>query len=266
MFDRTDAEAIALWAREAGMTLISDEIYAELAHGWREHISPARFYPEGSIVTGGLSKAFSAGGWRLGFAALPVSEAGTQVVNVLRALASEIWSSAATPIQEAAIVAFSPNAEVEAYVRRSARIHAHATNRLYETLVALGVPCPRPAGGFYLYPDFAPWRRALLQRGIGTSQELAEYLLNKWDMATLPATAFGEPAEALRLRLATSMLYSPEETCTDEEREATLWELLARADEVSPMGCVNGPTLPLPALERGQARLSEFIHFLGTSL
>src|SRR6266516_3851674 len=88
MFDRSDTEALALWARDAGMTLISDEIYAELAHGWREHVSPACFYPQGCIVTGGLSKAFSAGGWRLGFAALPVSEAGTQVIHALHALAS----------------------------------------------------------------------------------------------------------------------------------------------------------------------------------
>jgi aspartate aminotransferase len=259
MFDRADAEAIALWTREAGMTLISDEIYAELAHGWREHISPACFYPEGCIVTGGLSKAFSAGGWRLGFAALPANEAGTQVVNALRALASEIWSSATTPIQEAAIVAFTPNEEIETYVQRSARVHGHAASRLYETLVALGVPCPRPAGAFYLYPDFAPWRQALLERGIHTSQELAHYLLDEWDIATLPGTAFGEQPEALRLRLATSMLYSPGDAHTEDEQEAALWQLLAQADELSPMDSANGPTLPLPALERAQERLSEFI-------
>src|SRR5438874_4436659 len=106
MFERTDVEAIALWAREEGITLISDEIYAELAHGWREHLSPACFYPEGCIVTGGLSKAFSAGGWRLGYAALPPTEGGAQAVSALRAFAGEIWSAAATPIQEAALVAF----------------------------------------------------------------------------------------------------------------------------------------------------------------
>src|SRR5437868_5734934 len=44
-FDRTDVEALALWARKEGITLISDEISAELAHGWREPISPACFYP-----------------------------------------------------------------------------------------------------------------------------------------------------------------------------------------------------------------------------
>jgi aspartate aminotransferase len=265
MLDRADAEAIALWTREAGITLISDEIYAELAHGWREHISPARFYPQGCIVTGGLSKAFSAGGWRLGFAALPASEAGTQVVRTLHALASEIWSAAATPIQEAAIVAFTQNTEIESYVRRSARLHAHAAGRLYETLVALGLPCPRPAGAFYLYPDFAPWRQALLKRGVGTSEALAHYLLDEWDIATLPGTAFGEHPEALRLRLATSMLYSSEEALPADEREAALWRLLDRADEISPAGFAHGPALPLPALVYAQTRLTEFIRFLNTA-
>ena len=112
-------------------------------------------------------------------AALPASEGSTQLVNALRALASEIWSAAATPIQEAALVAFAPNAEMELYVQRSARIHGHVAARLYETFVNLGVPCSRPAGAFYLYPDFAPWRSALMERGVRTSQELSHYLLGR---------------------------------------------------------------------------------------
>src|SRR5438067_5366 len=102
MFDRTDVEALALWAREEGITLISDEIYAELAHGWCEHVSPASLYPEGCIVTGGLSKAFSAGGWRRGDAALPPTTAGKGGMQALRALASGTGATTATPLQEAA--------------------------------------------------------------------------------------------------------------------------------------------------------------------
>jgi aspartate aminotransferase len=264
MFDRADVEALASWARDAGITVISDEIYAELAHGWREHISSARFYPRGCIVTGGLSKAFSAGGWRIGYAVLPPGERGVQAVAALRALASEIWSAAATPMQEAAIVAFSPNADLETYVQRSARIHAHSAARLYETFRSLGVPCPRPAGAFYLYPDFAPWRTALAERGVKTGQELAHYLLDQWDIAALPGSAFGEQPEALRLRLATSMLYSPGGAHTTLEREAALWRLLDLADTVSPPDHANRPALLLPMLERAQARLTEFVRDLGT--
>src|SRR5579864_8610256 len=135
MFARSDVEALARWSGEQDITIISDEIYAELAHGWREHVSPAQFYPEGCIVTGGLSKVFSAGGWRLGYAAVPPGEAGKRLMASLRALASEIWSSATTPVQEAAVVAYTPNTELTTYVKASARIHGYATSMLYETLI-----------------------------------------------------------------------------------------------------------------------------------
>jgi hypothetical protein len=156
---------------------------------------------------------------------------------------------------------------MELYVRRSARVHGQAAARLYETLVRLGVPCPRPAGGFYLYPDFAPWRAALRRLGVSTSQELAHYVLDEWDVATLPGTAFGEQPEALRLRLATSMLYSPDGAGTSgsvAEREAELWALLEKADKLSGGDALSRHVLPLPELERAQARLTEFVGFLNS--
>jgi aspartate/methionine/tyrosine aminotransferase len=262
MFERAHVEALADWAREAGVTLISDEIYAELAHGWREHVSPAVLYPEGTIVTGGLSKAFSAGGWRLGYAALPPTAAGDEAMTALRALASEIWSAAATPIQEAAVAAFTPNTSVEHYVRQAALVYGYVAGKLRETLTGLGALCPRPAGGFYLYPDFAPWRRPLLERGIRTSDELAHYLLEQWDIATLPGSAFGEEPEALRLRLATSLLCEPEGAATEDERGAHLWHLLEWAEPLGAQGATEPGVLSLPELERARARVADVIRVL----
>lgn len=265
MFDRADVEAIALWAREAGIILISDEIYAELAHGWRKHVSPALFYPEGTIVTGGLSKAFSAGGWRLGYAVLPPTTGGNEVMSALRALralASEIWSSAATPLQEAALAAFTPNTSIEDYVHKSALLHGYITDQLYGTLTQLGVPCSRPAGGFYLYPDFAPWRSALSKLDVRTSQELATYLLQEWDIATLPGSVFNEDPLALRLRLATSLLCEPEQALSSQERDRALWNLLDQAKELRPTE-QEGQRIPsLPLLERAQTRVTEVVHML----
>ena len=259
MFARADVEAIALWAREEGITLISDEIYAELAHGWREHVSPASFYPEGCIVTGGLSKAFSAGGWRLGYAALPPTSAGTMAMVALRSLASEIWSSTTTPVQEAAFVAYSPDESIEQYVHQSALVHGYLADRLYTSLADLDVPCPRPAGGFYLYPDFSPWRSTLASMGIKTGSELVHYLLEEWDIATLPGSAFGEPPESLRLRLSTSLLCLPVHVSSPLERETALWEILSKAEALH---LESDVTLSMPALERAQARLTEVIqHF-----
>ena len=257
MFAADNAEAISLWAREAGVTLISDEIYAELAHGWREHVSPARFYPEGCIVTGGLSKAFSAGGWRLGYAAIPATDAGRRVVEALRALASEIWSAASAPVQAAAVVAFEPGAEIEAYLRQAAHLHGVVTSALYETLVRVGVTCPRPAGGFYLYPDFAPWRRALSARGIQTSQELASYLLEQWDIATLPGSEFGEQPGVLRLRLSTSMLYGGDDAGMTAAHDAALQRWLSPAGHGPSSETVDEWARALPLLRRAQARMTE---------
>lgn len=258
MFAAEDAEAIACWARSEGITILSDEIYAELAHGWQPHISPATFYPEGTIITGGMSKAFSAGGWRLGYAALPATTEGERLMAAIRSLASELWSSAATPLQQAAIPAFTYDDEMARYVRRSARIHAYSAARLHAALVAAGAECPRPAGAFYLYPDFAPWREQLAARGVVTSADLANYLLDQWDIATLPASDFGEATDALRLRLATSMLYAPAEIAPDQ-REALLDDLLAQADALPSDGTADdAQQLNLPALDEAAARLAEF--------
>src|SRR5436309_1668861 len=258
MFERTDVEALALWTREEGITIISDEIYAELAHGWREHVSPASFYPEGCIVTGGLSKAFSAGGWRFGYAALPPTSEGTMAMVALRSLASEIWSSTATPVQEAALVAYSLDESIEQYVHQSALIHGYLADRLYKSLADLDVPCPRPAGGFYLYPDFSPWRSLLAKMGIKTGSELVHYLLEEWDIATLPGSAFGEPPESLRLRLSTSLHRLPEHATSPFERETALWEMLSKAEELG----LGSNILSMPTLEHAQARLTEVIQHL----
>jgi aspartate aminotransferase len=76
---------------------------------------------------------------------------------------------------------------------------------------------PRPEAAFYLYPDFAPWREHLAERhGVTTSAHLADLLLHTYGMGVLPASAFGEEEGALRLRVATGLLYG--ETCAQRER------------------------------------------------
>ncbi len=264
MFARADVEALAAWARGAGVTILSDEIYAELAHGWRPHVSPAEFYPEGTIVTGGLSKGFSAGGWRLGYAALPGGAAGRELLSAVRALASEIWSGAAAPIQEAAVVAYGPDADLALYRRRAARVFGHATGRLQEALVRNGVRAAKPAGAFYLYADFAPFAEALRARGVETGMELARRLLDEHGIATLPGIAFGDAPEALRLRLATSLLCA-QDMALRPLPEDHLWPLLESADSLPADDPAAGAPLPLPAIDRAIEALDDFVGGLGAA-
>jgi hypothetical protein len=95
--------------------------------------------------------------------------------------------------------------------------------------------------------------------GVKSGTELAQYLLEEWDIATLPGSAFGEPSESLRLRLSTSLLCLPEHATSPFERETVLWEMLSKPEELH-LG--SNVSLSTPALERAQARLSEVIQHL----
>ncbi|GAC1447389.1 MAG: pyridoxal phosphate-dependent aminotransferase [Ktedonobacterales bacterium] len=264
MFAAADVAAVGAWARSQGVTIISDEIYAELAHGWRPHASPAQHYPEGTIVTGGLSKPFSAGGWRLGYAAVPQGPGGQKLLSAVRAVASEVWSGASGPIQAAAVAAFAPDEEIMRYVARSARLHGYVATRVHASLTEWGVICPRPAGAFYLYPDFEPWRGTLAARGVRTGAELARHLLDVWGVASLPASEFGEQPDALRLRVATSLLFEPDGVLSRPARDQVFWSLLEQADALPDAHTSGAGAAPhLPALERATQRLGEVIASLG---
>ena len=144
-------------------------------------------------------------------------------------------------------------------MHQSALIHGYLADRLYKSLADLDVPCPRPAGGFYLYPDFSQWRSKLATMGIKTGSELVHYLLEEWDIATLSGSAFGEPPESLRFRLSTSLLCLPVHASSPLEHETALWEMLSKAEALH---LESDVTLSMPALERAQARLSEVIQHL----
>ncbi|HEY2577356.1 MAG TPA: pyridoxal phosphate-dependent aminotransferase [Streptosporangiaceae bacterium] len=211
-------------AAEHDMIIISDEIYRDLIHDpAAPFTSPATLAPERTVVTTALSKNLALGGWRIGAARLPggdqVAPPAARLRDRLVSIASEIWSAPAGPIQQAAAVAFGEPPEVTERVARSRRLHATVARAVAARFAAAGVPGPVPRAAFYLYPDFAPWRELLAARhGVTTGQGLATLLLDRYGAGVLPAVAFGEPAGALRLRVATGLLYGS----TDEQRETTL--------------------------------------------
>lgn len=223
--------ALAEIARANDLTVISDEIYAVQAYPHRPHVSIARYYPEGTVVTGGLSKQLSLGGWRFGCAVLPNTEAGAAMMRPLVGLAGNIWSAPAAPVQRAAVVAYSDDSDIVEYMQTTADIHRIVTEALYDQLVAAGILCPPPSGAYYLYPNFNSWKDVLRERyGVTTSDELAAVLLDKNGIATLPGTAFNSRPEDLSIRLATSYLYAE-----DDAQVARTLDLYARyADTGAP--------------------------------
>lgn len=71
-----------------------------------------------------------------------------------------------------------------------------------ERIASAKTDCPRPQGAFYLWPDFEPIREQLVNKGISTSRQLADALLEQERVLALPGSAFGAPPEQLALRLS----------------------------------------------------------------
>jgi aspartate aminotransferase len=202
------------------LVIISDEIYRDLVHDPATPIlSPAEVAPRATVVTTGLSKSLALGGWRLGAARLPDGPLGDRLRQALLGVGSEIWSAPAAPVQHAAALAFTEPAQTTARIAASRSLHAAVARAVAGVCTAAGVLVPPPQAAFYLYPDFEPWRDHLRTRHqVTTGAGLARLLLDRYGAATLPASAFGEHPGALRLRLATGLLYGD----TPEQREAAL--------------------------------------------
>ena len=239
-------------AAEHDLVIISDEIYRDLVHDpTAPFTSPAMIAPERTIVTTALSKGLALGGWRIGVARVPdggrAAPSLTRLRERLVSIGSEIWSAPAGPIQQAAAFAFGEPPELIERVDRSRHLHATVARAVAARLRAAGIAVPAPRAAFYLYPDFGPWRAWLRDRHQVTGGPgLAALLLDRYGVGSLPASAFGEEAGALRLRLATGLLYGG----SDEQREATL----AAADP-----------LALPWIESALARIEEVLADLGGS-
>ena len=216
-------ESVLGVARECGLQVVSDEIYAELAHAPAEFVSAATVDPD-VVVTGGLSKSHALGGWRVGVLRAPANDVGRRLVQGITSVGSEVWSCLAAPIDAAAIVAYDEPAELVEFVDSARVLHQTVSRAAFEVVATAGLTCRPPTAAFYLYPDFAALLEPLAERGITTSVSLAEHLLDRFAVAVLPGAAFGDDT-GLTVRMATSLLYGE----TENER----WEALSAGPEAA---------------------------------
>jgi len=199
-------ESAALWARNKNLFILSDEIYSLVIYKGFTHQSPAHFYPEKTIIFGGLSKHLSLGGWRVGISILPNNKEGKQLGSSFQSIAGSIWSCVPAPIQATAELAFSGNSDIDHYIQTCTEIHRIRTTFVHQALSSMGLTSPKPTGAFYLYPSFKKWANKLEKMGINSCNDLSLHLLDQFGIATLPGSAFGDDTNNLCLRLSTSFL------------------------------------------------------------
>lgn len=180
VYTRAEIEAVARLALEQDLWILSDEIYRALVYGGGEAVSPASLSKEArerTVIIDGASKVFAMTGYRIGYLAAP---------RALAAAVAKLHSQTTG----------SPNAvsqhAFEAALRRTPpeldtmrRAFAERRDFLLAGLAKLGLPCPRPDGAFYVFPDVSAHLDA---RG---SIGLCEDLLEAENLVLIPGAAFG---------------------------------------------------------------------------
>ena len=190
-----DLEELSKICKENNIIVISDEIYTELDFNGNYH-SISHFYPEGTIISSGLSKWCGAGGWRLGTLTFPKE---LKIIHdSVRSLASETFTSVSAPIQYAAVKAYTE--DHSEYLNNSRIILKKVADFVYDQLSEIGIECIRPQGGFYILCDFSK----IIKHNniINNATTLCEQVLQNTGFAMLPGKNFGIEDEKLITRMA----------------------------------------------------------------
>jgi aspartate aminotransferase len=200
VYTKEEYKALAITCRKHNIVVFSDEIYSQINFSERHSPSISAYYPEKTIVFGGLSKVFSAGGYRLGYMMLPNEMQDLQ--NVYKSLFSETFSCVSSPIQFAAIKAFEYHTNLQNYVATSSSILKSISEFIFNEFSAIKIECTKSEGAFYMLIGFNHYKAAILKLGISGSFELANYVLENYDFAMLPGVDFGFESKELFFRIA----------------------------------------------------------------
>lgn len=193
IMEKEDLEAIAEVLKGTNIIVLSDEIYAELTFGGKNHVSPASLDGmwERTVTVNGFSKAFSMTGWRLGYACGP-----KPIIDQITKIHQYAIMSSPTTSQYAAIEALKNCDEDVQYMLKE---YDMRRRMMVSGFNKIGLTCREPKGAFYAFPS-------IKSTGM-TSEEFCEKLLYSKKVAVVPGTAFGESGEGF---IRASYCYSVE--------------------------------------------------------
>jgi aspartate aminotransferase len=194
-YSKEELDAIARWAVERGIVVVSDEIYDQLIYGGTPGVSLCSWWqkhPENFVIVNGVAKTFAMTGWRVGYAL-----AHPDLVEAMSSLQGQSTSNVCSVAQKAAVAALSGDMSGIETMRRS---FERRRNLAMEIISAWpDVICPEPSGAFYLFPD--------VHRHYGSrfadSTSLCEFLLSEVGVALVPGLAFGDD-RCIRISYAVS--------------------------------------------------------------
>lgn len=181
-----ELKEIAQLVQKHDLIVISDEIYEHIVYG-QKSVSIASF-PEAydrTVTINGLSKAYAMTGWRIGYIGAP-----EWIAKACDTLQSQVTSGANSIAQRAAIAALNADPSETHYM-----IEAFAKRRELMMDLAKEIPgfkVSEPKGAFYLFPDVSELFGKTFQGiTINNSDDLANLILDKAYVSTVPGSAFG---------------------------------------------------------------------------
>lgn len=185
-------KAIAEWAIEHHVWVISDEIYEHLNYDGAKTTYIGAAVPEVRgqlLVLNGVAKTYAMPGWRIGWMIAP-----PEVAKAASKLQGHMTSNVNNIAQCAAIQAVSGSLDAVYEMREAFDARRKAIVSALNDIE--GVNCPTPTGAFYAFADIT----ALLGKPLGpngtvsnTSSEFAAALLDEAHVAAVPGEAFGAP-------------------------------------------------------------------------
>lgn len=178
--------------------VLSDEIYEHINYiGGHSSIAACPGMRERTVVCNGVSKAYAMTGWRLGWVAAP-----EWIVKGLGKLQGQYTSGTSSVSQMAAVAAYEGDQSCVEAFRETFRRRRDLIVSLAKDIPGLEVNVPQ--GAFYLFPDCSAFfGKTAGRRTIGSSTDLALYLLEEGHVATVGGDAFGAP-RCFRMSYATS--------------------------------------------------------------
>jgi aminotransferase len=174
--DRAQVEAIAKFAVEKDLIVLSDEIYSELTfEGVHTSIASIPGMKERTIFLHGFSKAFAMTGWRIGYACGPAG-----LIEAMMKVHQYSMLCASIISQEAAIEALVRGEDAMKKMRDQ---YHRRRDFIVRRFNEIGLKCHLPRGSFYAFPDVSVTRL--------NEKDFAVSLLQAEKVAMVPGTAFG---------------------------------------------------------------------------
>jgi aspartate aminotransferase len=193
-WDRNLIKEVAAIAIKNNLTIISDEIYEKLTYD-HEHVSFASLGKEvaaRTVTILGVSKTYSMTGWRIGF-----TVATPEIASAISNYQDQVTSNATTFAQVGAAAAIDSDPSVVSGMLQAFTERRELGLNLIRQIPGLSVSDPK--GAFYFFINVENH----LKGEITNDVDLANYLLEKAHIATIPGSVFHGPGH-LRLSYATS--------------------------------------------------------------